>query len=145
MKASGRRQSGLHTNVWFVGLAVGLIATFSITMCVGRAGSEWFKDEVAQSLMSVNGLDGILQSSSSQITKAAAAKEISKKVEVRAEETSIKQKLEDEAPHSDEHPNEAPPNENHDADEVVDCPIKLANGKSRPHLQKFTVLRIRDR
>jgi hypothetical protein len=128
------RRLSSSTNAWFVGLAVGLIATFGFTMFVGRAGSDLFKDEVAQSLMGIGGLDGLLEASSSQAAASgnhgvAKRKTISKSDIVTTKSTSIKQKLEDEPPSEEQHEAaEAPPDEAEEPEEPEDCAIKLANG-----------------
>ena len=124
---------------WVLGLAAGLVVVFSITMLAGRAGSDWFKDEVEQSLLSIHGLDGLAQAS---ISSTRPAVSITHPVAVNHERTldipqavkaastnalssPAKQKLED---GEHEESNAAP--EVEEPEEVEDCPIKLANGNS---------------
>ncbi len=126
---------------WVLGLAAGLVVVFSITMLAGHAGSDWFKDEVEQSLLSIHGLDGLAQASVSNTRPAVS---IAHPVAVNHERTldipqavkaastnalssPARQKLEG---GEHEESNEEPEPEVEEPEEVEDCPIKLANGKS---------------
>jgi hypothetical protein len=125
-------------NAWLLGLVAGLICSFGITMFIGSAGSEWFKEEVSLSLKSIHGLDG-LQSSTTQAgisghtkpIKSNTAKLNSLSAARVSKKLSSKQKLEetDEAstPSSGEVPSENEPTQDL-PEEVEDCAIKLANG-----------------
>ena len=137
ISSSGRRPSSSHMNVPFLGLLAGLIATFSIAMFAGRAGSEWFEEEVSQSMMRIHGLDGLAQATSSQTEKmiSTAKKYHHKKASVSR--VSSKSGLEEDEPPPEEAETPVPnpeevPNENTATeavpDENDDCAIKLANG-----------------
>ena len=123
-----------------LGLAAGLVVVFSITMFAGRAGSDWFRDEVEQSLLSVNGLEGLAQASVSSTRPAAfnthpevvdhkrtiEIPNAVKSVSINALSSPSEQQLEGDE-HEEAHENTAAPEE---PEEVEDCPIRLANGKS---------------
>ncbi len=124
---------------WVLALTASLVVVFSVTMFAGRTGSDWFKDEVEQSLLSIHGLEGLAQVSVSStrpavssIHPAVVSHEHSleepkalKSVPTNAR-PSPSQQLEVEEPQDEEaHESGEAPEE---PEEVEDCPIRLANG-----------------